>query len=432
MNIERLVARIRQEEGLGLIEVMISAAVLLLVATTVLTSLDQASKMSGMSRAKGVAANLALQDQERIRSLKPTTLANYYEVKNVRSNGNDFVVTSTGTFVSEATRTPGCTSTARADFVKITSQVKSKSLGGAKPVYLESLVNPAVGSFGGALGSMVVKITNATGGPVAGVPVAIAGPGSYTQPTSAEGCAFFAYVPIGSYAYSYSVAGWVDQGGNTDVSGAATVQADRTSSYETTYDQAGAVRATFETRVDGAYHNAQSESITLVHPNVPGDGSRVFPATEPPDDEVRAGSLFPFSSPYSVYTGSCASNALPDALFTSLPAERYQRQIHQLKLFEPAIDLVVTESGTPVKDARVFATASDPGCASTVRGTTKSDGKLEDPGFPFGTWTVCADVMQANGVRSRATVANVVNDKIDGVDVAMDIPPSTTDLRCAP
>lgn len=435
---KRFISRLGQERGLGLVEVMVASAVLLLVAATVLASLNHSSKLSGMARAKAIAGNLAQQDQERLRGRPPASLYNFFEVRTVGSNGARYTVTSTGTFVSEATRTPGCTSTARADFVKITSSVRSKALGGSRPVYLESLINPAVGSFGGTLGSVVVKITNAAGGPVAGIPVTIAGPGNFTQPTSPEGCAFFAYVPVGQYTYSYASSGWVDQSGQTDVSLQASVQSDRTNSYQTTYDRAGWLEATFETRVSGVTQPSKAQAITVVHPNVPGDGSRVFPASTPPATKIVTGGLFPFTSPYVVYSGSCSSNALPDALTSQLPTGRYQSQqqiapaTNYLALvFEPAIDLTVTSAGAPVDGARVFAMDTRTGCATTIDGKTGSNGKLPDPGFPHGAWNICADVIQTNGLRSKAaTVAPVVNDQLEGVKVTLDIPASAVDDPC--
>jgi hypothetical protein len=326
--------------------------------------------------------------------------------------------------------------------VKITSTVRTKGMQGLRPVHLESLINPAVGSFGGSLGSMVVQVRNAAGAPVAGLPVGIAGPGSYTQPTSAEGCAFFAYVPVGAYSFSYAAAGWVNQSGENAISQPATVRSDQTASYQTVYDQAAAVQAIFETRVDGVAQAGKGEALTMVHPNIPGDGSRVFEPPTAPAASVDATGLFPFPSKYGIYAGSCAANVLPAALLASLPAGRYQSEMllapgqgYAALLFEPAIDLRVKHNGTDAADANVYASATATGCGGTVVQKTGAagsgfEGRLLDPGYPHGTWDLCAEMTVAPGIRAHAIVTGVVNDQLEGVDVNIDIPNSAVDSPC--
>ena len=433
----RLRRLLADERGVGIIEVMVSAVVLLVVLAVVLGTLGSASKLSGVSKAKGIAANLAQQDQERLRSLRAAQLANLHQVRAVEVDGVTYEVTSTGTFVSEASQTPGCTSTARADFVKITSTVRSRALGRLRPLHLESLISPAAGSFANSVGGIVVQVRNAAGLGVSGIPVRITGPGTYTQPTSAEGCAFFKFVPSGTYTFSYGVPGWVDQGANTDVVRQATVQSDETTGYQMSYDRAGHIRATFETRVDGEVRPASAQSIFATHPSIPGSGTRSIVAASSAATEIVASDLYPFGSPYGLYSGGCPGNALPAALLGQLPADRYHHTLrvepglaYAARLFEPAIDLTVTRGGTPVSGARVFATPSTAGCAGQVRQTTGADGKVSDPGLPYGEWTICADAVLPSGIRSRVSATKVVNDRVDGVKLALAIPDATVESPC--
>ena len=61
---------LRSESGFALIEVIVAAAVLAIVALAVLSGIDAASSTSAREKARAVAASLAEQDQERMRSYR--------------------------------------------------------------------------------------------------------------------------------------------------------------------------------------------------------------------------------------------------------------------------------------------------------------------------------------------------------------------------
>ena len=62
------------ESGFALIEVIVSAAVLAIMAMAVLSGIDAASNSSAREKARAVAASLAEQDQERMRAMSVETL----------------------------------------------------------------------------------------------------------------------------------------------------------------------------------------------------------------------------------------------------------------------------------------------------------------------------------------------------------------------
>lgn len=425
------------ERGISLIEVVVSAALVLAVASAVLGSIDVAQRSSGRTAAEATAADLAQQDLERVRALRLSDLANLYTERTVTVRGVAFKVTSVGSFVSETTRTPGCTATATANYVRITSSAQAPIL--RKPVTITSLVNPPVGSLGSDTGGMVVQMRDAAGNPLRGVPVSIAGPGRFRQPTSEEGCAFFAYVPTGAYTISYGASGYVDMGGNENVTLAGSVAADRVQSYQTTYDRAGSITASIETRVDGVARADEADAMTLTHPSLPGSGARLATPATAPAETVVAASLFPFTSPYGLYSGSCASNALPAAMLSKLPAGRYSAQQlvapgtnYPVRVFEPALAVKVTRSGNPVGGARVFYTQASAECPTVIRQTTDAAGEVPHPGLPYGSWNVCVDaVLPARGFRSSAVQNGVANDQVDGRRVSLSISDRTSESKCA-
>ena len=57
------------EAGFALIEVMVSAVVLAMVALAVLAGVDAAGRSTGREKAEAVAVSLAEQDQERMRGI---------------------------------------------------------------------------------------------------------------------------------------------------------------------------------------------------------------------------------------------------------------------------------------------------------------------------------------------------------------------------
>src|SRR5919204_544579 len=68
-------ARARGQEGYGLVEVLVSALLVALIAVGVFAGFDAASATSGNNKSRGVAATLAQQDQQRMRAMKLSDLA---------------------------------------------------------------------------------------------------------------------------------------------------------------------------------------------------------------------------------------------------------------------------------------------------------------------------------------------------------------------
>ena len=64
----------REQRGFALVEVMVAAGLLAIVAVGVFAGIDGPAATSAGNRAKSVAASLAEQDQERMRAMKFTDL----------------------------------------------------------------------------------------------------------------------------------------------------------------------------------------------------------------------------------------------------------------------------------------------------------------------------------------------------------------------
>ena len=82
------------EDGSILLEVVVGAVLVALVATAVLATIDRASASFGDNKARSLAAALAQQDQERLRSSKPAELSNLRETRTQLVGGVPYTVAS--------------------------------------------------------------------------------------------------------------------------------------------------------------------------------------------------------------------------------------------------------------------------------------------------------------------------------------------------
>ena len=410
----QLSRRLAEEDGFGLIEVMAAAALLLVVAIATLGVFDAAAKTSGQSKARTIAAALAEQDQERMRAMKAADLSNHHATKRVDASGvvaadGAYTVDSRVDWVRDAGGVESCTSSStQAEYLRITSTVRSDGLGAGKSVSTSSLVAPPVDSFGSNLGTLTIKVVNRDNQPVPGVDVAISGPTSLSDTTNSLGCAVFSHIPVGTYAGTTNRADYVDWDGDRpgDVSGV--VNAGTVTTVAANFDLAATAKASFLTYVNPfagytgptGWQSSQAQSVTASGPK----GTRVF-KTGAWQQEIQAPDLFPFVEGYGVYSGSCASadptkydaaffTTYKTAFATTDPNGKPVVTVRQ----PPVAVRVVSATGQALKNAKVVATATGTGCAADkfadlttdANGFVTHPGAAFDPGLPFGSYTLCA------------------------------------------
>lgn len=410
------------QAGFTLIEVMVSALLVVIVALAVLGALDGASRASGASKAKSTAASLAQQDQERLRGMKPSALMALDQTRSLTADGVAYTVRSRGTYVLERSTTAGCTGGQRDERLGIVTTVDWPGRRGGRPIRIESMIAPPLDATSATQGSAVIRVTKADGVTgVTGLPVSFTGPqSSLPVTTGTEGCAFFANHLVGAYAFSYARAGWVDPTGASSVSTATSVVANTTRSSDVLYDQAGSLRASFFSRwtKGGAlgYYPVTADAFTVEQSGIPtNNGLRTFQAPGSPSPvpaaSIAGTNLFPFTTAYGLWSGSCATNKLPAAQFGALsPTYATSRVIapasaNAVSVFEPAIDVTVKDApGTStISGATVTYYSTTTGCVRTLPAqTTDPTGKVADPSVPYGNYKVCA---VKDGRKAEATVA---------------------------
>jgi type II secretory pathway pseudopilin PulG len=444
----------RSEEGFALIEVIVSAAVLALLAVTVLAGIDGASSSTGREKSRSIAANLAERDQERMRSMQADTLAAYTETRTVDVDGSSYTVESEGRWVTDATGgTPSCANDSdQADYLQISSRVTNRTVGTrTRPVEIESLVAPSV-AYNSTRGALAVQVKDRDGVGVAGLAVTITGPSSHAGVTNQDGCAVFLSLPVGNYSIQLNRPGWVDHYGNTAAVGNQDVTSGTLNVRTIDYDVAGSAVATVGTYRPGSTTPAVANLIpsfarrmSAVNGGEPGM-QRLFEATPAGTrfNQITLGSLFPFKEQYGLFTGGCpeASPVLYDPDYYpnytgSVLVDRAQSPAVTVRQPPFNIRIQGTTAGTYIdhttsRPVRIFATLvttsddpAEPACAEPVYPLIATGNNLDyapghaaysgwvsqapapdfDPGMPFGTYNLCID-WQTTATRWRRYVHN--------------------------
>jgi Tfp pilus assembly protein PilV len=434
----------RDERGFSIIEVVVSALIVALIAGATATALIVTSKTSADQRAHSQAAQLAQQDQQRLQGMSIKQLANLSQNRTVTLDGTVYTVNSTGQFLSNTGGGSSCTSngTGTADFVYIKSRVTWPALGNRTPVDEESIITPPSG------GSLNVQVNDQTGtSGLAGATVSVDGPDTDSATTNSAGCTIFGGLSVGNYTVGASRNGYVDADGDSAPTVTSTVNSNGTSNANFVLGQAGQANVSFTSQNGSTTYTGQQapsiswygsgQSMTMSNPQATPTVSNPTPASSISTGFV----LFPFLQTGNVYTnnyvfwaGSCGSEKPPTT--GQIPSTQGPTAASvspganvNVTVPEPGINLQARyrtfSSTTTVAAAHVrlydscsqnwftpVRSATDPNLASL--------GSLLYPGQPNSSYTVCADF---NGYRGYASVTNnnyssftTVTDTIDSTN----------------
>ena len=252
----------RSESGFALIEVIVAAAVLAIVALAVLSGIDAASSTSAREKARAVAASLAEQDQERLRGMTYEQInekPNVEQQPPINVDGTTYKIDSDVNLVTDDIGgTPECGDEGtQVTYVHITSTVTTPDTGtiGTKirPVKVDSLIPPTQ-KWAEGHGTLGVKVVDrsATNG-VRNLSVSAASPG-YAPPnetTDANGCAVFKDVPIGTYTITLNSLGYLDRDGDQLSQTTANVVAKKVVFSTMSYDVADGAAINIVTHTPG-------------------------------------------------------------------------------------------------------------------------------------------------------------------------------------
>jgi type II secretory pathway pseudopilin PulG len=433
------------EGGFILIEILVSALVLVIASAGVVTLLQTTIKAQGEQRHGSEAYALAQEDQARLASMRLGSLKHLDETRPIMLNKAEFKVHSLGVFLNDKTSTVSCAvGSSSADYVQLTSIVTWPGMKNSEKAKIVSILSQSNGSLDPNNGTLAVSVTNEPLEPMANVRVygTSTGGGAFDGYTDAAGCASFPdlpAVPIPNYTMTAdaTAAGLVNKDGKSTEQKTVGVKAGEAENVALQFDRPGTIPLNFKYRVGstGTFATATADSVVaynglMTTAKVVGTPGGTREAT------VNATPLFPFTSAYTLYPGSCASNnpnsegKNPAGVATVVAPRGATAAPATIQL--PALDLTVKKSSTVVKGAKV--TITDNACkvagGSYVKRTftTNEAGKpsssetgLAEPALPWGQYTICASAIfsptDKRKKETSATVQNLAEAKVVSIDL---------------
>jgi Tfp pilus assembly protein PilV len=414
------------EAGFGLIEVVVSAAILLIVTFGTLSLIDGAQGTTVKNEGRIAASQLAEQELENLRSVRISELGGdattgrtgFTRTTTRTVNGVDYKVDSTGVWLRDATgAAPSCTDTGVAEYLRVTTTVTNTSAGsGVSPVTITTLMTPRLGAFGDHTGTLGVQVFRRDGTtPLVGLPVkATSTAQTGTVATNSAGCSLFQYYASGDYTATFTKPGYVDPLGRNPGQVTGKVVDSGLTIATQRYDQSASLRATVQTTSGAA---SAAYGISVANTGISNaSGTRTFPvgsSTSP----IDATNLFPVTSGYSVYSGTCTANS-PTNYGASAPLVSLNPgdSLKPVIVKQPEMKVTATYKKTngttaTLGNAVVRLTATDSAnCGSTAYATTTdSVTGIAKLGLPYGPYTlyVCAPI---NGSTRRYETQTVTND----------------------
>jgi Tfp pilus assembly protein PilV len=414
------------EDGFILIEVLVSAVVLVIASAGVIGLLSATVHSQAEVRHGTEAYALAQEDQARLSSMQLPLLNHLSQTREIALNQTKFQVLSTGTFVNDKTSAPSCIEgNSSADYVQVTSKVTWPGMANSEKAEIESIISPSNGSLDPNHGTLAIFAHNAQMTPMPGISL-IASGNAFSGITDAAGCGVFPDLAGPNYTLSVNAesAGLVNKDGKSSESKLVGVVAGEAKRVDLEFDRPGTIPVKFKYRIGASTEFAASSADSIVASNNGMTEARVFwTASGSREATVSATPLYPFTSSYSIYAGSCNNDnpykngetVPPSAAVVNTVAPAggtAAAPTIQLPAFDPTVwtGKNAANKGTAFAGADVWI--KDLGCTKsgspvTRRYTTNSLGKLTDLGLPWGTYEVCADTLTGTGA-SRKQIINPV------------------------
>lgn len=389
------------EDGFALIEVLVSALILAIVAAGVMALLQATTRSAAGERRHAEAYAISQEDQARLRSMRLSSLNRLEQTRTVTLDGSEFTVKSEGVFVNNTSGQPSsCTSgETSADYVRITSTTIWPE--GQQPVVVQSIVSPSNGSLDPNHGTLVVTLKNAAAEAISNVELNGSGAGSFSGKTDSTGCANFTDLPAGNYSVVLNAPGLVDKHGESATAQPTSVSAGTSNPLPLEFDYPATLPIEFENRIGSteSFEAANIDSV-FVFNALMNPAKAYWTPTKAREPKITAAPIFPFTSPDSVYAGACEVNNPKSGEGIASVTLQPNETAPTLKLKVPALELTVKNGSTALSGATVKIT--DENCkvngSNLVREfTTESKGHQSSAtngkaeyGLPWGTYEICA------------------------------------------
>jgi Tfp pilus assembly protein PilV len=298
---------LREDDGFGLIEVMVSAVIVVALALGTLKLLDGAAQVSSNNRSRDIAAQLAQSEQDKIRQMPIAELAGGYHSSGppVKVGNLTYDVVTDAEWVTDTGGPVTCSTSSSVAYLATSTSVTWPGMGKIKPVTADAIVDPGVAAVGAKKGALTVVLSRADGTGADGVTVTVGGMSAVTDDS---GCAVIGNIDPGPQTLTYANPNFVDKDSKVSVSKPVTIGAGTIAQATGSYDNPGYI--TLTTPVDpsvnipaywnGKYSIDHDSRTTPTLFTVQGD-------TAQNGVPVKQG-LYPFPSAYRWYAGDCTGN----------------------------------------------------------------------------------------------------------------------------
>ncbi|MDQ1475680.1 MAG: hypothetical protein QOE62_909 [Actinomycetota bacterium] len=295
------------DDGFTVIEVVVAMTILLVALLASAFMFSNAMLVSGNTRNRVVAANLATQAMEDVRGLaaNPSTFGtiplNSTALPVQTVNGLAYTITQTTQFVGQSSSTSSCDSPPATTnlIMQVTEVVTWPNMGGTQPVRETTTLSPPVGVYSSSSGSIAAKVYDSTGAVASSINVQVTGPQSVTQQTSSEGCAYFAFLPAGSYTVTVIEGTGVGDQEVVAPAQATSVAVGQTASLQFLYDKPAAVTVTLPA---GPPPPASGIPVSVANTGLQPYSQFTFASG------TTTASLYPYANGYTVFAGNCTDN----------------------------------------------------------------------------------------------------------------------------
>ena len=409
-------ARVRRDEGMTILEVVVALGLFLVITGAILSLLGSTIRLAAEDRYRMAATSLATRELEITRDAftsltrGPTTITTNRVVNPNQLPGGTpdgplvvddvpYTVTRTAQWAqvgSTAASTCDDGSSAELAFLRVRVEVSWPGLGDRPPVSTDTVMTPPKGTYSQSTGHIGVRLLDAEGAPLVGTSVTASGPGGTTSGLTADdGCVVFAFLPEGAYTITPQLPGHVNRDGATS----KTVQVQAGQLVRTTMEFARASRivVTYETAPGYGPGGAQQFPVTLANSALLPNGTSVLRGSVDAAGLTQGlGNLWPYPSGYEIWAGACPDSDpfaadRPRALVAATPGGT-----STVTLPVAAIDAEWAGSN-PKANREVVAERVDglecPGGATIRLGRTDTSGLLKTS-LPFGQWRISVGTRQ--------------------------------------
>ena len=389
------------EAGFTMVEMVMGIFIFAVVMGGVVLGMSGALNLTRQNRNRSIAANLASQEMDTARSTQFTDLPLGLVTTTQSIDGVPYTIERQTQWVTPNATSGPCQAPSGSTlaYLSIVVQVSWSGMRGVPPVTSSTVVTPPVGTYDPNTGHIGVLVFDAAGVPQESTPVSISGPGvSESQTTSVDGCAFFAFEPVGAYTITLNRSGYVSDQLVVGPTQSATVGAGSTVSLQFQYDDAATMNLTLS---DGAGSSIPANiPVTLANTHLLPGGKKSFAGTGATRSLLG---LFPYVDGYELFAGNCLA-ADPEGLNGAVaiypganrPAATAVSPGGTSSATVPMHTITIqtrtTSSGIRANIPVTAKNVTDTGCPTVVTyplGSTNASGNLT-VALPYGNWIIGA------------------------------------------